>query len=1267
MKNGTLSGAGRALLCVVLALAALALTTTYSFAGSSTTSLRSTPNPSTAGQSVTFKAAIMPAAGGAVTGTVIFKDGATDISGGVALDTVGLGFPLIAGGESHTCALQGSGGAKCWGSGGLLGNGTYDNSNIPTSALLADAIAISAGSGHTCALGNAGGVKCWGPSFAQGQLGNGGAAPSPSPTDVHGVGDVGLLSGIRAIGVGFSHTCAVTDAGGIKCWGSNVGGVLGDGTTDTRFTPVDVVGVGGVGLLSDVKAVAAGYNHTCALTNAGGVKCWGSNSSFGQLGDGTFVDSLTPVNVSGLTSGAVAIGAGAIHTCAVLSDGGVKCWGRGAEGQVGNNTFNSSIGAPLDVVGVGNVGLLSGISALDLGYYHTCALANDGGVLCWGFNSDGEIGDGTTTSTSVPIAVSGISGASAVGVGSYHSCAVTNAGVVKCWGRNNSGQLGDGTTTNSGSPVDAAPLEALLFGGASFSTTALATGSRSVTAEYSGDINHAASTSDPLTQVVDPIVTSTALVPSIASPSVFGQSVTFTATVTGGTPTGTVTFSVNNVEQATVQLSVGGTAEYQTSSLAAGFAHGVFASYNGDPTHGTSSGIIFFYGVDKGATTATVGAAPNPSTPGEQVTFTATVAVTAPAAGTPSGTVTFNIDGTNQTPVAVSGNQALLNTTALAVGEHTITAVYNGDASFFGSTSSDLTQTVAKTATTTSLGSSDTTTVSGQSVTFTATVAGSGATGTVTFKRGSTTLGSDSVSAGTASFTTSSLAVGPHTITAVYGGDGNFATSTSSGLTQTVAKGATAIALTATPNPARADQSVKLTATVSVTAPASGTPAGAVTFKEGATTLGAGTIAAGKASLTLSALKTGSHTVTASYAGTSSLAASSRSATFKVGPNVGVEFRVNTLTANSQWFPAVTRTVSGFVVVWASRLQDGSGYGVYGQRYTAAGAKAGAEFRVNTTTTNDQSLPSIAALTNGGFVVTWQSNVQDGSLLGVHGQRYTAAGAKAGVEFLVNTATIKSQSMPSVAALVGGGFVVAWQSDAQDTSLLGIYAQRFTAAGAKASAEFRVNTLVAKSQSMPSVTGLIGGGFVVTWQSDGQDSSLLGIYGQRYNANGVKLGSEFRINTTVVKSQSGPSVAGLINGGFAVVWQSDGADGSLLGIYGQRYGSTGARVGPEFRVNTVTAKHQWQPKISGFSDGGFAVTWASTLQDGSGQGVYGQVFNAAGAKVDVEFRANTAVANNQWQPVVAAFSGGTYVIVWTSNNQDGSLEGVYGQRFKMTQ
>ncbi|MGW6657544.1 cutinase family protein [Rhodococcus sp. NPDC055024] len=242
-----------------------------------------------------------------------------------------------------------------------------------------------------------------------------------------------------ALVAGGDHACALLAGGTAKCWGNNGWGQLGDGTTTDRLTPVDVVGISGA------TALTAGRGQTCALMSGGTAKCWGYNES-GQLGDGTTTQRSTPVDVVGI-SGATALTARASQTCALMSGGTAKCWGHNEYGQLGDGT-TAQRSTPVNVVGI------SGATALTAGNIHTCALMSGGTAKCWGDNGYGQLGDGTSTQRSTPVEVVGLSGATALTAGGSQTCAVLSGGTAKCWGHNGWRQLGDGTSTSRSTPVD---------------------------------------------------------------------------------------------------------------------------------------------------------------------------------------------------------------------------------------------------------------------------------------------------------------------------------------------------------------------------------------------------------------------------------------------------------------------------------------------------------------------------------------------------------------------------------------------------------------------------------------------------------------------------------------------------------------------------------------------------------------------------------------------------------------------------------------------
>ncbi len=431
--------------------------------------------------------------------------------------------------------------------------------------------------------------------------------------------------------------------------------------------------------------------------------------------------------------------------------------------------------------------------------------------------------------------------------------------------------------TVDGSPVATANLDAT--GVASYSTSGLAAGPHTVTAAYNGDSNFRPSLSTGGLQQVVLKADTSVTVTSTANPSVFGQSavgVRVQAVSPGaGTPRGFVTFTVDGTARSPVQLDGTGRALLAGTPLSVG-PHQISVSYAGDPNFnaGSSAGT-FSQTVDKASTTTSVGTNPNPTIIGQAVVMTATVAAVAPGNGAPGGTVIFKADGNQVGQGTVdSTGRATASVTTLTVGPHTITALYQGDGSFNGSTSTGITQTVtlasSKVAVTTSVSPS----VFGQAVTYTATVspvapATQTPTGMVTFKDGANVLGTGPVSGGVATFKTGALSVGSHTITVVYSGDSMFNGSSGTlSSAQVVNKADTSTSVASSHNPAIAGHgSVTFTATVTPTAPGAGTPGGMVTFKDGAVILGTAALTNGQGTLTISSLTHGSHTITASYGG----------------------------------------------------------------------------------------------------------------------------------------------------------------------------------------------------------------------------------------------------------------------------------------------------------------------------------------------------------------------------------------------------------------
>ena len=324
--------------------------------------------------------------------------------------------------QGTACARTPAGLVACW-----------NDSAAPTAGFATDptlqsgvtAIALggdleAGGDPFACVLTREGGVACWGNENRYGQLGDGTTTPSSTPAQV-----TGLASGVTAISAGCGYeaaACAVTSSGAVDCWGTNASGQLGNATS-AAYSAVPVA----VGGLPSATAVAVGGTFVCALAG-GGVWCWGANQE-GQLGDGTTTSSATPVQVTGLANGVVAMSAAVEHACAIVDGGAVECWGNGAYSQNGDGLSTNSA-VPVQVTG-----LTSGATAISTDDGAACAITASGGVVCWGLNSGGQLGDGTTTTRATPVPVLGLtSGVTQIAMGYGFACAATANDGVYCWG-----------------------------------------------------------------------------------------------------------------------------------------------------------------------------------------------------------------------------------------------------------------------------------------------------------------------------------------------------------------------------------------------------------------------------------------------------------------------------------------------------------------------------------------------------------------------------------------------------------------------------------------------------------------------------------------------------------------------------------------------------------------------------------------------------------------------------------------------------------------
>jgi len=622
----------------------------------------------------------------------------------------------------------------------------------------------------------------------------------------------------------------------VLAWGTNSSGQLGNGTTTDSGVPVPVsLPVG-----TTIASVAAGGTFSLALTSTGSVLAWGDNS-FGQLGNGTTINSSVPVVVS-LPSGtiATAIAAGENHSLAVTSTGSVLAWGDNSSGQLGNGTTTNSL-VPVPVSLPPSVPPSPTVFDVAAGAAHSLAVTSNGLVLAWGDNSAGQLGDGTTTNSDVPVyakipANNSVTAVSASGSAGFDSLAVTDSGSVFAWGS----LAGSTVPVAIGLPAGTAAI-AIAMSGFPENTGFAVTATGSVFAWGRGP---------------SPIPVPVSL------------------------PNGTFVTSVAAGGTQAIFVTMDGHVLTLSGTSAAPFALPLSATANSVAAGGAFNLAILGREL-LSATSLT--STPNPSLVGQEVRLGATVTALRGVTLDAFCGIEF-LDGTTSLGFARFGGPGGGGTVTqnLSVGTHSITAVCLGSADFQGSISAPISQVVNQlnTPTSTTLNSGVNPSVFGQPTTLTATVQSASGIGTpsgsVQFFDGTAAIGSATLDpSGAAALATSSLAVGTHSLTAVYAGDTAFNSSTSPPLSQVVNQAATSVSLAADANPIREGQTATFTATLTVTSPGNGAPTGTVTFEEGAVTLGTAPLGVGgKATLPLATLIPGSHSIVGVYGGDVSFAGS---------------------------------------------------------------------------------------------------------------------------------------------------------------------------------------------------------------------------------------------------------------------------------------------------------------------------------------------------------------------------------------------------------
>ncbi|MCU0830346.1 MAG: hypothetical protein MUC58_02310 [Rhizobiaceae bacterium] len=1076
-----------------------------------------------------------------------------------------------------------------------VGNVAFSRNNtaLGVAALQAQGVTVAKLSAtnafHTCAVSTAGRVWCWGFN-GSGQLGDGTTTNSITPKLVPGV------TGATAVATSRSTTCALITGGAIRCWGGGTSGQLGNGASVDSLTPVAVTGITGAIVLT------GGTGHFCAIVAGGAARCWGAGAQ-GRLGNNATVDSNVPVAVSGLT-GATAITAAGAHSCALVAGGAAKCWGSDVFGALGNGPGGSNSAVPVAVAN------LTGATAISAGVQHTCALVAAGAVRCWGDGGSGQLGNGSNGSSDVPIAAAGVTGATGIASGGGHSCALLAGGAAKCWGRNLDGQLGDGTVTSQPSAVNVAVLSGAtaLTGGEEHTCALMSDGT--VNCWGANDFNQLGQT--PVIRDNDG-----ATLNSFSSPS----------------------------------------------AVTVGFNHSC-AIVSGGAVQCWGAGA--FGRLGNGSTLGSI----------KPVTVTGLSGVTKIAAGfshtcalLSNGTVRCwgnNFDGQIGNGESGETADALTPATVLALsgatdidagGGHTCAIVAGGTVKCWGANEDGQLGDGSFTASTTPV---DVTGVSGATQIST----GSGHTCALIQPTGSLRcwgrgtegqLGQgtlvDSNTPVVISFddATGVAAGGFHTCAIVQPNDQ--VSCWGRGLEGQIGNGA-ALDVT-TPTLVSALTGVRSISAGEVHNCAQTDNTGTFCWGEGVE----GQL--GNRGNVSSTIPVGMVFATAP-APIVSLSAGGRTSCFVVS---GIEIRCsgsNLYGHLGQNAPGIAGEIAGFSLanravasISTTGLQGGANTLTVAFAATATHAASAAAVS-HTVTKRSQSISftqpanqafvpgrtvALSATASSGLAVTLTSSTT--SVCTIIGRtarlagpgtctiRATQAGngnfnAAVGLtrSFAVSAASGTQQVAysavfnqgPAALAPFGAGAIMAFVDLKSTNGRFAITARRLTATGAPSGSAIAVTPAlgpVAAPDIAPLTGGTAGtnGGFVVVWAAP--DASGFGIFAQRFSSTAAKVGAAIPVNSLTVGTQFNPKVAPLPGGGFAVVWQTaSSATGEDIML--RRFAASGAPLAAESRVNTLTTFNQSRPDIAALANGVTAVVWSSETQAGR-FGVALRLYNANGA------------------------------------------------------